>query len=185
VGQGKPFVDYSEGLFDLVSREIGDKKVLYLEFGVWKGETTLYWSKLLSNPESKLHGFDSFEGLPEDWNQKYPKGSFSTSGAIPVIDDSRVQFFKGWFDESLPAYKIPEHEVLVLNLDADLYSSTIFVLNHLSPWIVPGTYLYFDEFADTQNELKAFDEFSSNNKQKFVLRGATRSLCNVLFQCVE
>src|SRR5208337_4929169 len=122
VGRIKPFVEWSENLFDLVGREIGDKKVLYLEFGVWKGESILYWSKLLKNPESKLQGFDSFEGLPEDWNDKYPKGSFSTGGAIPVIDDPRVQFFKGWFDHSLPAYRIPEHEVLVLNLDADLYS---------------------------------------------------------------
>jgi len=185
VGRIKPFVDWSENLFDLISVEIRDKKVLYLEFGVWKGESILYWSKLLRNPESKLHGFDSFEGLPENWNLEYPKGYFSTSGAIPVIDDPRVQFFKGWFDQSLPAYRIPEHEVLILNLDADLYSSTIFVLNYLSPWIVPGTYLYFDEFADTQHELRAFNEFCSTHKYKFVLRGATKSLCNVLFQCVE
>jgi hypothetical protein len=184
VGRIENFVDKSEDLFDLIGHEVGDKKVLYLEFGVFQGETILYWSKLLSNPESKLHGFDSFEGLPENWNPEFPKGCFTTGGAIPAIDDPRVRFFKGWFDQTIPAYKIPEHEVLVLNFDADLYSSTILALNCLSPYIVPGTFLYFDEFADTHHELRAFGEFSSSSKLTFALRGATKSLCNVLFQCV-
>ncbi len=54
-------VRYREELFNLVASEIADRNVLYLEFGVWQGEVTDYWSKLLRNPESKLHGFDSFE----------------------------------------------------------------------------------------------------------------------------
>jgi hypothetical protein len=180
----RPRVDKREELFDLVGREVGNREVLYLEFGVYQGKATRYWSKMLSHPQSKLHGFDSFEGLPETWTDTMAKGYFSTGGAIPVIDDPRVQFFKGWFDQTLAAYQVPEHDVLVLNLDADIYSSTIYVLNRMSAYIVPGTYLYFDEFNDPQNELRAFMEFTSSSKRKFVLRGATNSLQNVLFQCV-
>ena len=31
--------------------------------------------------------------------------------------------------------------------DADLYSSTIYVLRRLRDYIVPGTYLYFDNMS--------------------------------------
>lgn len=105
-----PTVDTREQLFDLVGREVGDRQVLYLEFGVFEGQATRYWSKLLKNPESKLHGFDTFEGLPEAWDNIAEKGLFSTNGIVPVIEDPRVRFFKGMFQETLPSYVPPEHE---------------------------------------------------------------------------
>lgn len=179
-----PTVNKREQLFDLVGREIQHKQVLYLEFGVYEGAATRYWSKILKNPSSRLHGFDSFEGLPETWKNSAEKGHFSTNGSIPVIDDSRVQFFKGWFQETLPSYPVPEHEVLVLNLDADLYSSTIYVLDRFASLIVPGTYLYFDEINDPQHELRAFAEFSAACNRRFALRGVAKSLQHVLFQCI-
>src|SRR5580658_49128 len=47
-------------LFDLAAKDLSDREVLYLEFGVYQGEATRYWSQLLRNPKSSLHGFDSF-----------------------------------------------------------------------------------------------------------------------------
>ena len=72
-------------------------RVLYLEFGVFDGRAThVTGQKLLRHPESHLHGFDSFEGLPESWaGMDRGKGYFSTNGVIPQIDDARVRFFKG------------------------------------------------------------------------------------------
>jgi hypothetical protein len=179
-----PTFDTREKLFDLAGREVANRDVLYMEFGVYQGTTTRYWSKLLSNPASKLHGFDSFEGLPEVWTDAAGKGHFSTNGTIPTVDDPRVKFFKGWFDQTLPAYQVPDHEVLVLNFDADLYSSTKCALDRMSNYIVPGTYLYFDEFSDLQHEFRAFVEFCSSSSRRFVVRGATTSMLCVLFQCV-
>lgn len=173
-----------EDLFDLVGREVGNRNVLYIEFGVYQGAAIRYWSKLLSHSTSKLHGFDSFEGLPEEWTSATAKGHFSTEGTIPTIDDPRVKFFKGWFDQKLPAYEVPDHEVLVLNFDADLYSSTKCALDRMSTYIVPGTYLYFDEFSDLQHEFRAFMEFCSSSGRRFVMRGATTAMLCVLFQCV-
>src|SRR5271170_2671355 len=46
-------------LFNLVAAELGDRKVLYLEFGVAKGTSIRYWTGLLKNSGSILHGFDS------------------------------------------------------------------------------------------------------------------------------
>lgn len=174
-----------EQLWDLVSAQVGDRQVLYLEFGVYQGATTRYVAKRLRHRDAMLHGFDSFHGLPEAWNIQAGTGFFSTNGALPQIDDSRVHFHKGWFDQTLPDFRLPSHEVLVLNLDADLYSSTIYVLNHLRDAIVPGTYIYFDEFCDRHHELKAFDEFRCQTGMKFRLLGVTRALQKALFQRVE
>jgi len=171
-------------LFDLVIEQVADQDVLYLEFGVFRGDSIRYWSQRLKNPRAKLHGFDSFEGLPEGWNIDSPQGHFSTNGMIPVIDDSRVKFFKGWFNETLPSYRVPPHEKLVLDMDADLYSSTGYVLNTLESFIVPGTYIYFDEFADRQNELRAFSEFVQETQMRFELLAANRDSSKVVFRRV-
>lgn len=171
-----------EQLFDLIIEQVRDQDVLYLEFGVFQGYSISYWSKALRNPQSKLHGFDSFEGLPEDWGSKGPKGMFSTKGQVPQIDDSRVKFFKGWFQQSLADYELPPHDVLVVNIDADLYSSTVSVLDRLKDAIVPGTYLYFDEFHILPHEFRAFNEFRLATGMKFNLIGVTRELQRVVFQ---
>ena len=39
---------------------------LFLEFGVSAGRTVNYIASLV--PDKTIYGFDSFEGLPEDWN---------------------------------------------------------------------------------------------------------------------
>lgn len=175
-------VDRREELFDIVAARVGSADVLYMEFGVYRGDSTRYWAKLLRNPRSKLHGFDSFEGLPESWLPHRPKGHFSLRGEVPQIDDPRVHFFRGWFEQTLPSYACPTRDVLVLNFDADLYSSTIFVLNTLEGEIVPGTYIYFDEFNHRLHELRAFREFTERTGMKCSLVGATRWLAHVLFQ---
>jgi hypothetical protein len=171
-----------EQLFDMVAAHVAQRDVLYMEFGVYQGDTIRYWSELLRNPKSKLHGFDSFEGLPENWLPQRPKGHFSLQGQVPQIDDPRVKFFPGWFEQTLPDYTLPAHDVLVLNFDADLYSSTIFVLNAVERAIVPGTYIYFDEFNHRSHELRAFREFIERTGMRYSLLGATRCLDQVLFQ---
>jgi hypothetical protein len=174
-------------LFQQVAEKVENTRVLYMEFGVYKGETMRLWSQLLRNPQSHLHGFDSFEGLPEDWNVQGPRGTFSTGGQIPQIDDPRVKFFVGWFDRTLPSYEVPSHDQLIVNIDCDLYSSTKTVLDSLRAkgLIKPGTYIYFDEFSDRNHELKAFHEFLQEAKWKFSVIGATHTLAHVVFQRIE
>ena len=62
---------------------------LYLEFGTWRGCSTNFIAGLLGaiHPEKTLHTFDSFKGLPSDWNEKHPKGSFA------LKDDSELPFY--------------------------------------------------------------------------------------------
>jgi hypothetical protein len=171
-------------LFHQIADKVGSKKVLYLEFGVAKGTSMRYWSDLLSNPTSALHGFDTFEGLPEEWRLGDKKGAYSAGGNLPEIADSRVKFFKGLFQETLPGYVLPDHESLIINIDCDLYSSASYVLNALAPHIGPGTYIYFDEFSDPHNELRAFHDLLATTKKQFQLLGATRSYAQVCFECL-
>lgn len=171
-------------VWDAVAEKVRDRKVLYLEFGVWAGHSMRYWSRALKHPESILHGFDSFEGLPEEAG-RWTKGQFTMGGQIPQIDDPRVRFFKGWFNEVLPGYTVPPHDVLVLNMDADLYSSTIYVLQHLRAHIKPGTFIYFDEMNHLDHEPKAFDEFVAETGRQFRPVCADRTLAFVFFECTS
>ena len=96
-----------EQLWDIGGRKAGNEKVLYMEFGVYRGGSMKCWGALLQHPESSLHGFDTFEGLPEGWRPWIPKSALSTDGQIPGIADRRVRFFKGLFQETLPRYTPP------------------------------------------------------------------------------
>lgn len=60
----------------MVGAEVGTIRVLYMEFGAAKGDATRMWAKLLRLPSTVLHGFDSFEGLPESWTADGPRGGF-------------------------------------------------------------------------------------------------------------
>jgi hypothetical protein len=168
-------------IFDLIASEVVNRRVLYLEFGVYQGESMRYWSNLLKNPESILHGFDSFEGLPERWGDA-PKGYFSKSGQIPKIHDKRVEFFKGWFKNTLLEYRLPAHDVLVLNMDADLYSSTKFVLDRLAGSLAVGDWLYFDEFSGWQHEFRAFREFVEETRMRFEAIAGSNHLAKIAFR---
>ena len=145
-------------VFSTVAAIVRDMHVLYLEFGVHHGDSIHYWASKLRNPATQLHGFDSFEGLPEAWGP-YDRGYFDTRGNTPEAKDPRVSFYKGWFEDTLPRYNPPAHEVLVVLLDADLYSSTAYVLSRIRPWIRPGTFICLDDMAYVEHTPRAFREF--------------------------
>ena len=130
---------------------------LYLEFGVWEGWSLRWWLEHLTNPAAQFVGFDSFEGLPEQWRPDYPPGHFAV-GAPPPITDPRVSFQVGWFNESLATFEMPDHDQLFVNIDCTLYSSTAVVLEWLEPYLRPGDLIYFDELPEYDHELRAFFE---------------------------
>jgi hypothetical protein len=169
-------------LYEQVAAKVIGKKVLYLEFGVSHGRSMRTWSYLLKDSSAILHGFDTFEGLPPGGGREWAPGDYSQGGKAPEIPDPRVTFFKGLFEETLPNYTLPDHDVLVINIDCDLYSSTTFVLNSLAPYIKPGTFIYFDEFSDQAHELRAFDELLHNTGKKCTLFAATKSYAQAVFQ---
>jgi hypothetical protein len=133
---------------------------LWMEFGVWMGESINYVSRQIS--PAVIHGFDSFKGLPESWNRLFQKGAFSLGGELPRVEGN-VRLHEGWFQETLPVFLAKnEGPVAFAHVDCDLYSSTQFVLNRLGDRVTSGTVLVFDEFvtpSPAKNEAYAFREF--------------------------
>lgn len=153
-----------QDLFRLALPSLRGHRPLYIELGVHQGHTIRWWATHLEDDDARLHGFDSFLGLPETWNEENTAGRFSTDGSVPANDDPRICFFPGWFADTLSSYDPPAHDSVFLNFDADLYSSTATALNHLRPVICPGAWLYFDELNDKNHELRALDEFLQEAK---------------------
>jgi hypothetical protein len=145
-------------VFDEALRRVRGSRPLYLEFGVYRGRTIRYWASHLALPDARFVGFDSFEGLPEDWQPNAQAGSFSV-GRVPEVDDPRVSFVVGWFDETLPTYEPPPHDQLIVNVDCDLYSSSRCVLEWLAPHLRPGTLVYFDDLFNRDHQWRALQEW--------------------------
>jgi len=131
---------------------------LILEFGVRHGTSIRQLASFTSKP---IYGFDSFEGLPEDWHQE-SKEVYSTKGKIPKVPP-HVTLIPGWFEETLPLF-LGKHEgdIALINIDCDIYSSTKTVLDLLSSRIKKGTVIIFDEYIGNlhweEDEHKAFME---------------------------
>ena len=54
-------------LYEFTNRTYYHGRALqFLELGVFEGESIERWATINSDPESRFHGFDSFEGLPEE-----------------------------------------------------------------------------------------------------------------------
>jgi predicted O-methyltransferase YrrM len=134
---------------------------LVLEFGVEKG---LSITCLAQATDRTVHGFDSFQGLPDDWSGTGSvRGTFDRRGQLPKVPGT-VALHVGWFDATVPAF-LAEHAgpVALLHVDCDIYSSTKTIFALLAERIVPGTVIVFDEYYNypgwRQHEYKAFQEF--------------------------
>ena len=138
----------------------GERPFAYFEFGVADGETFGWWLKRVGHADARFYGFDTFSGLPEDWGI-HKKGAFSNDGVIPVFADKRHRFYQGLFQATVPGFLTDYSSGLpkVILLDADLYSSTLYVLTALAPMLRTGDILLFDEFFAPQHEFRAFMDF--------------------------
>lgn len=166
------------------------KNVQFLEFGVHEGKDIARMASFLHSLEEQtkscetkfqFHGFDSFVGLPEDWENGqfedednkmmlHKKGAFDTGGRPPnkeklrllvnpgnkqsIASIDHIQFHKGWFHETLPSFLENNSEpIAFIHADADLYSSTLTVLRMVCQYklLVKGSVIVFDEFWNYPN----------------------------------
>jgi hypothetical protein len=134
----------------------------YMEFGVFTGGTMRFMAKRV--PGKTFHGFDSFQGLPEDWGGfSIDAASFDVKGKLPKVP-ANVQLHPGWFDRSLPEWIGGNPgPIAFMHIDCDLYSSTKTILDLLAERLQPGTIILFDEYFNypgwRRHEFKAFKEF--------------------------
>jgi hypothetical protein len=141
-----------------------------MEFGVAYGTTI----RAIANafPHRVVWGFDSFEGLPEDWvrnsTEIVPAGTFAQETLPPVPPNAHL--VKGWFKDTLPKWMDEQKEnVAFLHIDVDIYSSTKYVLTSLNDRIVPGTVIVFDDLGTWDEILRGNNLY--NNWQQEEWRG--------------
>ena len=139
------------------------KDILYLEFGVWKGHSIKYFADKYKSPSSEFYGFDTFYGFPEKCLDM-EKGHYSTSGEMPQINDVRIKFIKGLFQETLPIFlkKIKfesKDKTVLIHFDAPLHSATLFNLFKLSEKFT-NYYFIFDQLGT--EECRALNNFNKS-----------------------
>ena len=134
---------------------------LVTEFGVASGRSMRMTQEILPL-DVPIHGFDTFTGLPQAWGNE-PRGAYSTGGVIPNIGGN-VVFHKGLFSDTIKPFLDASGDAVLAyaNIDCDLYSSTLDILESFHGRIVPGTILIFDEYIChptwRQDEFRAWRE---------------------------
>lgn len=154
-----------------------------LQFGVYTGSSINALARIF--PTRKIHGFDSFEGLPSDWSY-VPKGTFDLKGELPSVHDN-VILYKGWFDDTLPQWlENNDEKIAFLDVDCDIYESASCVLRLLRDRIQVGTIIHFDEligyYGWQEHEYKALQEFLAETgySVEYTHYGLTHVCCRVV-----
>lgn len=156
---------YHEWLGQLISENQSENGINF-EFGVFYGATIV---KFAEKTQNQFYGFDSFEGLPEDWVPESSKGAFKTKSLLEMPD--HVELVKGYYNISLPTF-MQRADILgkkadFVHIDCDLYSSAKTVFEQIAPLIQTGTIIAFDEYFNYPgwqlDEYKAFQEYVELN----------------------
>lgn len=156
---------------EMISREARSDEISYVEFGVLEGYSIKYFANKNKNRNPFFVGLDSFEGLPDDWDS-IPRGTLDVGGVIPEVNDSRVTFLKGWFQDTAPnlmrQLDSRKSNSLIVNFDADLYSSTLYALAQMDT-LKCDYYAFFDEFAG--HESRALFNYIQSHNAKVTFLG--------------
>jgi hypothetical protein len=185
-----PFRDYSKRykLYKYVIEQyhLKDEPIDYLEFGVCEGYSYKWWMEHCVHTESRFYGFDTFEGLPEKWGV-FSKGAMAAG--VPVLNDQRGRFVKGLFQETLPDFiknvDLQNDKRKVIHLDADLFSSTLYALTSIAPYLKKGDILLFDEFNVPNHEFSAFKIFCETYYFKTRLLAAVNNYYQVAMIIID
>jgi len=141
---------------------------LVLELGVARGNSLRALAALTPEP---VYGFDSFSGLPTDWQPRFPAGTFAQA-ALPANLPANAELVIGLFADTLPKFAAEHPEpIRFLHVDCDLYASTKDAFAHLGDRLIAGSVIVFDEFFNypgwREHEYRAFQEFIAETAQPF------------------
>ena len=145
-----------------------EKNKFYLEFGVWKGNSANFFSEYVN----KLYGFDSFEGLREDYvGSGLLKGHFNLNKQIPELNKN-IEPIVGFIQDTLEDFlKKHNPKINFVHFDIDTYKSTKYALEKLKPYLIKDSIILFDELYNfpgwRHGEYKALQETFNENEYKF------------------
>jgi O-methyltransferase len=149
----------------------------YLEFGVFRGETfrnsmraarQAFRSTLEGRYSGRFFAFDSFEGLPDvpsmnSTDNIYSQGEFSASRTTFEANiraqrsDFEIIVTPGWFSEVLTSQlrdSLALRRAAFVNIDCDLYESTVPILEFIVPILQTGTVVYFDDWFSIKGSMQ-------------------------------
>jgi hypothetical protein len=168
-------------LYDYILKEEKiDENIDYLEFGVASGNSFKWWLNKIKDDKSRFYGFDTFTGLPEKWGP-YNIGEMKPKKKIPEFHDERSTLINGIFQKSLNEFlnMYELHRKKIIHMDADLYSSTSYVLHTLTPYLRSGDVIIFDEFNVPMHEFKAFSEWTEVNYIEYEVMASVNNFFQV------
>ena len=153
----------------------------YVETGVYTGGTSSIMMRMMmnygTNSNKTFYAFDSFEGLPEPhrldgnntFGMKGKKGQFRVSQETflsnlvkwNAYNATILRVTKGFFSDTLPIS--PVQHIAFLRADGDMFISTHDALKYLYHKIVPGGYIYIDDYGSFHGCRRAVDAFRSSH----------------------
>lgn len=181
------YIHITEALNHIKVAGINGEKINqnYFEFGVHSARTfsaAVNASKALKMAGTRFYAFDSFSGLPETFSQNdgiFKQGTFKTK-RIDFIKKlkkktcfnyaDRLTIVEGFYCDTLtPVLCQDMPSAGVVHIDVDLYSSCRDVLKFITPLLVNGTVLLFDDLytfpvCPPQGEALAIKEFLELNR---------------------
>ena len=87
-----------------------------------------------------------------------------------------MNFIKGLFQDTLHDFLKSYHRknIIILHIDADLYSSALFIMISMHQYLRKGDVLMFDDFLDPLGEFKAFSDYCQTFRIKPEIVSAVR-----------
>ena len=109
---------------------------IFAEFGVHNGGSINGFARILQRYNKKIYGFDSFEGIEENWKIDVLKGVLNRNGKPPVVEPN-VELLIGKAQDTLPGFikKNVNSYFSFIHLDMDTYTPTKFTLEILKPFL--------------------------------------------------
>lgn len=168
----------------------------YLEFGCFQGRsmTAAYHScRGINVPpmtNMRFFGFDSFKGLPPPDLKEGEDPSIFSQGMFACsrmqveenlrsaqVDLSRITLTEGFFGESLsPSLRasLGLKQAAVVLVDCDLYTSTVPVLDFVTPLLTDGSLIIFDDWFcyrgdPNAGEMRACKEWLAKNPELYLI----------------
>jgi len=144
---------------------------LYLEFGVFNGDSVNFISKKTN--KIPIYGFDSFEGIDNDWSGYYlPEGYFNLNKKIPKLEKKVIPIV-GLIQETLPKFLIENNKKInFMHIDTDIYESAKTILLCTKKYLLKDCIIVFDELYNfpgwSVGEYKALTEVFNESEYKFL-----------------
>jgi O-methyltransferase len=133
----------------------------FVEVGVYKGGSASYLTELAEQQSRKIFLYDTFEGMPfQGEYDGHAVGEFSDTSFDAVKSALPYAIVtQGIFPDS--AIEMPK--IAFAHIDVDQYKSYIDCINYLSPLMVSGGIMWFDDY-ELEGARRAVDELIGVDK---------------------